>query len=605
MIFPTDEDWQKWQIAEDAHKFFLLRWEEVFNEETFDSWKLRSSNVRTILREILAAADIVERVHVYHHNLISLIDELECVVKQDLITKRYYSFVANTISEIRVVYEKSIRHQEKADTGALRRMVSVLIGSLADYCERLFSEAYKILSSPPVKYKIDLDGLIMLLGIELKSLGYSITSLRNSISVLQDATIPSFPERFLRMKSLFSTQLKQYECYFILSWSGHFPEISSYGVLPQTPPEGELSEVQEAFYDQDKSPLVVMVPVKAMDVYSARSIAESILESIFSAKKMYQASKTVAIKHSQALVRSSEQEELVGPDTSRLIQLKDSKQSDSDLADLFKLHDTLKSHDFAYLSAALQYHKLAIISGTDEVRLVNLWIALESLVQEGDGNIIERVTKMLPCVLATIYIYSLLRAISEDMRFLWRCVNKEKLLPMLHESNKYMISPKDLLRIFLDVDQGELISQFTILISENPLMLFRVNRLREQIFKDPKVMLDRLRAHKEGISWQLKRIYRLRNNIIHQGKSYPEARQLLNHLHGYFLRTMHSIIHDLKANHSWGISDVFEYRMMLFGYLELRLKNYRDNPFPREFIMDFRTDSNCELKDGPWITLPK
>ncbi len=40
MIFPTNEEWTLWEINEEHHKFFLLRWQEIFDENTFDSWQV-------------------------------------------------------------------------------------------------------------------------------------------------------------------------------------------------------------------------------------------------------------------------------------------------------------------------------------------------------------------------------------------------------------------------------------------------------------------------------------------------------------------------------------------------------------------------------------
>jgi len=600
MIFPTSEEWNSWKIADDAHRFFLLRWEEIFNEETFDSWQIRSSNVRTILSEILTAADIVEKVHVYHHNIGSLLEELRSAVEYDTIIKRYYGFVARSVTELRSAYEQHIRNSQKLDTSALKRPVRVLLGRLSGYCETLFSEIHKILAAPPPKYKIDIDTLIMLLGVELKSLKYSTTELRNSITILQDPTIPSFADRFLKIKSLFSGNLKDYECDFILSWSGQFPDLPSCGVSRHAPTEKSLSAEQAAFRAQDKEPLVVTVKVQAMDAYAARSIGESLLETAFSAKKMYQASKTAGIKHPHVLVRSSESEQLIGPDLFRLSHLKDSKQPHNDISELMRLRDNLDVSDFGYLNAALQYHKLSIIAGTDEVRLVNLWIALESLVQDSGKNVIDRITTRIPPLLTTIYPYSLLRALSEDMRFFWRNADKDDLLSQLKRSNKYLISPNDLLAILLDVDNGELITKFSNLISVNPLLLFRVHRLRDNVFKDPQIMLRRLEEHKQNLVWHLKRIYRLRNNIIHQGKSFPETRQLFQHAHAYFLRTIHTVMHDLKSYDAWGISDVFEHRTMMLAYFESRLRQYSNAPFARDFILDLETGNNRSSADVPW-----
>ena len=59
MFFPKQETRDEWEIKEDLHKFFFLRWQEIFDETTFDSWQVRPCNLTSLLDELLIAIDVV------------------------------------------------------------------------------------------------------------------------------------------------------------------------------------------------------------------------------------------------------------------------------------------------------------------------------------------------------------------------------------------------------------------------------------------------------------------------------------------------------------------------------------------------------------------
>jgi hypothetical protein len=52
MKHPTNENWEEWNITEEAHQFFSLRWMEIFDLNTFNTWQVRSSNITSILKEL-------------------------------------------------------------------------------------------------------------------------------------------------------------------------------------------------------------------------------------------------------------------------------------------------------------------------------------------------------------------------------------------------------------------------------------------------------------------------------------------------------------------------------------------------------------------------
>ncbi|HEX5241945.1 MAG TPA: hypothetical protein VFW23_01695, partial [Tepidisphaeraceae bacterium] len=68
MLNFIDVDWDKHLIANDLHKMFVLFWEECLCESTPDTWQTRTSNIKSVLHEIIEAVDVAREHEKYKHN---------------------------------------------------------------------------------------------------------------------------------------------------------------------------------------------------------------------------------------------------------------------------------------------------------------------------------------------------------------------------------------------------------------------------------------------------------------------------------------------------------------------------------------------------------
>lgn len=103
-------------------------------------------------------------------------------------------------------------------------------------------------------------------------------------------------------------------------------------------------------------------------------------------------------------------------------------------------------------------------------------------------------------------------------------------------------------------------------IAENPLLLFRVDNLKKGLFHSPRYLRDRLERHKQNIDWQLRRVYRIRNRIMHQGLVNIDTSQFYRYLHTYYINTIHEIIHILEKNPQWSLGHVFSDIMLDYEF---------------------------------------
>jgi len=86
-------------------------------------------------------------------------------------------------------------------------------------------------------------------------------------------------------------------------------------------------------------------------------------------------------------------------------------------------------------------------------------------------------TSYIPSSVAIGYIYLMMKAIPIDIRDIWQEMNTQSLrLKLSKLSTEYVLHPFDLLKIFLDKENGELITEFLNLFKNSPLLIYR-NRM--------------------------------------------------------------------------------------------------------------------------------
>jgi hypothetical protein len=144
----------------------------------------------------------------------------------------------------------------------------------------------------------------------------------------------------------------------------------------------------------------------------------------------------------------------------------------------------------------------------------------------------------------------------------------------------------DVLNILLDAKDGDKINAFLKFATEQPLLVYRIYHLWNDMFANADELSKSIKRHKKNVEWQLSRIYKTRNLLMHQGICPPYTRHLLQHLHIYYINIVHNLIHELKRNQSWGICDAFEHQFYLYEHFQSRLKNHKLKPLSKEELME-------------------
>lgn len=593
-------------ITEEAHRFFVLRWKELFDEFTYDSWQVRTTNLQSILHEILESCEVVQKIHSHHPNIEMLIQEGIGVAKDDCVIKKYFPFSNNYLENLNKIYVENVKNREKFNVAVLERNTRVLLGNLDGYLGYLSQELKDLFKAPGVHYKMELDSLTSYLGVELKNRGYSLDELRNSVKLLLNDEISTFEERADDFLSKYSGKFKNYVCLYHITNTKIVIKKHVLGdcvveSMIERPGITDQSETEKEFFGKDRGSGIVRVELSALDPYGAKVLAEQKLEALFAVAKLYQSSKQWIIKHSLVLVKESEGENsFLLDDCSNVRDLSDSKKPENDIDHLFGVISKINAKTSDQLISSLQYHKLALSATTDESKFINLWIGLEALVQGEDGSIIQRLQDYIPAINSLNYIKELSIYFPVSIRELWREKDTSEIREKLAKSKEYRLEASDFIKILLSDENGELVKSFCQLISEDPLSVFRAERLYKEKFSSPDCMKKAIEKHNKNVGWQLCRIYRIRNQIMHQGYQGKDLGHLIEHLHTYFITAIHTLAFDLHNHNSWTIFDSLEHRARLYANLLSRLTNYEKHPICQASLMNTSYILKSKFGDPAW-----
>jgi hypothetical protein len=128
------------------------------------------------------------------------------------------------------------------------------------------------------------------------------------------------------------------------------------------------------------------------------------------------------------------------------------------------------------------------------------------------------------------------------------------------EGGRIAIEPGPLAELLLDdARAGRLFG----LCANNPLLIYRLNRMREQI-KSASELKRSLEVHRERVGWQLGRIYRARNSLVHRGLLPPRAEHLIQHLHTYLSMTLHYLVREIGDSALLTVTAAFARRRALY-----------------------------------------
>ncbi|MGD0815309.1 MAG: hypothetical protein ABSA83_17060 [Verrucomicrobiota bacterium] len=213
---------------------------------------------------------------------------------------------------------------------------------------------------------------------------------------------------------------------------------------------------------------------------------------------------------------------------------------------------------------ALEHYSLAQTSTVARVRLANLWSALECLA---GGDTAESVIGSICQVVAPIVAW---RRTGKILSYTAKNLDQFGSVAGGPLGSGFPPGeggvPSDRLLLALARPKGHPdAEQLQVFASAHPLLRFRIFSLWK-ILSAPADFAKELKASANRTEWHLHRIYRARNLSVHEGREVTHSSQLLENLHYYFSVTLSRILHGMKLNPAWQVSDSIAHWRMQYDY---------------------------------------
>ena len=582
MYFYSDDEWRDKNIDTNVFQFLYLRWKELFEEMTYLSWQIRTSDLQSIIWEIFESIDITLEVSTHHPNILHLCQELLSALDRSKtlqLEKPQLKFLVDKLVE---TYNNSVKGEERRNIKIFRSLLTKIEPLVWNNKDLLLSEIERIISKSGHEKKL-LDLNLSLLATVLKNEGYSYFYLKSLISKFEGSS--SFHERFSQFKLMITRKPSEYICYYLIKASDNdfldFNTMKLFRIYDHRHFEGAKDEEILKFLQQDKTGLIIELKVNKLDSFSAISESYKKLNEIISISGLYKRKTFFSQIYDRILVKSPNSKyHLFNQSGYRFIDVRDSAQFKIEFEKYIEIISKVDEKEKSLISASIKFFNFAKASKDENLKFLNLWIGLETLFQESDGkSIIARVRYSLPQIISSYYLRDLLREICIDIKRNSKYKDFDDIKDFFPNSTSSIISPQDLLIVLTDKKDGEKIRALLEFSSNNELFVYRINQIWNDYFQTKKQFLKRINDHIQNIDWQLMRLYRIRNNIIHQGSVQYELSHYTHHLNQYYHSAIHSILNSLIANPKLKVLDAITETRENFEYIKFKLKEEKDISF--------------------------
>lgn len=555
-----------------AEKFFIERSMELLFKETIDSYRLRHHNSYTILEELADVIDKLRKNHLKHEHYARYVaEEANSCLKNDKVIKwgslsdKYFQNTLlpthkdskNTLSKDKVYLAcKTLLRNNK------RYLFNVFM-AIRTEIKRL--NGITRLSDPS-----ELKTLNYYIGsfwTGVRHLGYSKEYLHNFVRALVVKSTFTFDEFFEVVESLLSREKEKFTV--ILGIKLHLTESGfsskNFTILSASEKsklsESEFKAVRQYFVKEFGT--LLKSEVQALDYYSAAKLVKDKLFPELDILHLGQSSLRNYVYPSWLIIGATSPEkakpqrfdyQIDGYYESSL------KTYETISKKIKKIHEKdIHGNALNKITAGLRYFRLGSESTELQTKLLEYWIGMEYIFSayESDEGTLQRLKRFYKKMHALLLFK---RRVYDFHLSIKRLEQEPNILTFQSEDIEYLMNSSV---------YDNCINQ----IETYPLFAFRAQDLKN-LFDDPKKLRQMIDRSMDGLEWHLTRLYRLRNEIVHNAAIKSDIESLVSHLKFYLLFTLCSLIdffaekaEDYNYDGKITLDDYFEIREMWFDNL--------------------------------------
>jgi hypothetical protein len=533
------KNYKKWQSDPQMERlfYFAQRFDELFFDYTLDTYKPPALNCIFLCREALELIrdieeEIIDQVHLDH-----VLEELKWSLSSDLIAKEI----------LNASYEKFVIRGESVKLNETRIRLEVL--------ERMLNPfTYLEISQDLVKKEINggskkkIDQIAIKLASTLINLGVSKQHIYEQIQ-----SFFFFGNEELQLKDIdhffekISPTTHHFEVYFIVSnlIQEVDESIETFDLeIIASPPDDALAVAQQNGLVPDGDEVWLEVKgVEAFDRHSARKRAEAKLDMVRDLFLLFSHKNRITWRPETVITQCCDENPiLINTPKNTMEKCFDLKATDASL----RLNAMIQTLDLSG-SAFVKFHRtvdLHAIAATNELpenQLLNVWIALETLVPShiyGGGKVVKIKNGIMPILLIN-YLPRIIQRLTGDL-VRWCRSKVSKIIREASINSDKQLYEKVLDLLVLPENQPHLNKLYEEL-GNFYLLKLRVFEVSE-LFRSPSKLIDKLKEHEKKVEWQIRRIYRTRNLIVHSGRTIPYIDTLIENTHDYLDQAIAAVL---------------------------------------------------------------
>jgi len=202
---------------------------------------------------------------------------------------------------------------------------------------------------------------------------------------------------------------------------------------------------------------------------------------------------------------------------------------------------SLSGNSFIRFHRAVDLHAIGATNELPENQLLNVWIALETLVPSlvyGGGKVVKIRNGLMPILLVN-YLPRIIQRLTADL-VRWNRSKTSRILRGTNISSDKRLYEK-VLELLVLPEHQEHLNELYAELGNFYLLRFRVFEVSE-LFRKPEKLIEKLKEHEKKVDWQLRRIYRTRNLIVHSGRTISYIDTLIENTHDYLDQAIDAVL---------------------------------------------------------------
>lgn len=515
----------KYTIDINGLLFFAQRMDEVLFHHSTDTYRYPTLSINSLAKEYISVHKDIKQGLVYGDtHLNDIIDEFDHSLRTDPIAQSVLtSFYTERFLKChgqwnrRELYENMVFVRRQLGNKAyLNTIIHRLDKWIMDNTEKANIQKYAaILVRELIDYGYDANYIYKCL---------------HRIFFHEDVDCHDSYQKFI---SCFSFDKKKYKVYV-----GYGIDVSYllplFKTLENDKVSIELVDLRDAplgIRTKHVKTLLLFSEVDALDEYSAYSMVESISSLIVNAHLFYRHLGEAVNSYGQVVDANGNITKIRKTDLLKYRVAASSIYESKESANII-LSTALSSYqNFRNIPRLIEKHNAAIYSESTSDSLLSLWAVLESQIDNESEESSDKFTPVSDYVipfLKSTYIYKLTSTCANDIKH-W----DPNFFNAYIMSNGFGTNEVEHTFAFLAFEKEQSARDELYKNTEQfPLLRFRVYELSET-FSDSKGIKRIVNVHSDRVKWHLRRIYRSRNYIIHDGIQPAHCEELVENLHSY------------------------------------------------------------------------